>query len=98
MLPTPPSAVTPDFTHSYDRLGRFSPTSWFFTAFGELSHRETYQLITAEARQLVVDKMAEIYDLGQITVVHSTYVEEVEKPMATKVPSCITLPAPMQRC
>jgi hypothetical protein len=79
MPPTPPAAVNPDFTHSYDRLGRFSPTNWFFTAFGELSHRETYQLTTAEARQLVIDKLAETYDLAQITVVHSTYVEEATK-------------------
>lgn len=79
MTPTPLPAATPDLSHSFDRMGRFSPTSWFYATFGELSRREIYQLVTAEARQLILTNLAQLFDIEQITIVQSVYVEEVGK-------------------
>jgi hypothetical protein len=78
MLPTPSAAVSPDFSATFNQHG-FLPVNWFYTAFGELPRREIYQLITAEARQTVLNNLAETHDIDQITVVQSVYMEEIGK-------------------
>ncbi len=57
----------------------FQPTSWFYAVFGELPRREIYQLVTAESRQAVIDDLAATYDIEQITVTRSIFIEEMDK-------------------
>ncbi|GGF17603.1 hypothetical protein GCM10011383_31260 [Hymenobacter cavernae] len=47
--------------------------------FGVLPRREIYQLASSEARQAVLDALAETYNLDHATVVHSVYLEEAGK-------------------
>ncbi|RZK98687.1 MAG: hypothetical protein EOO62_26050 [Hymenobacter sp.] len=77
-IPIPHLAATPDLSASYNQHG-FQPTVWFYTMFGELPRREIYQLVTADARKTVLANLAETYDLDQITVVQSVFMEEVDK-------------------
>ncbi|QNE38128.1 AAA family ATPase [Hymenobacter sp. NBH84] len=71
--------ATPDLSPSFTQHG-FQPVNWFYLTFGELPSREIYQLASSEARQLVLTALGETYDLGQVTVVKSFYLEEVGKP------------------
>jgi hypothetical protein len=79
MMPTPPPAVTPDLSVSFNTQGMFQPTGWFYAKFGELPRREIYQLVTAEARQIVLDDLAQTHDIEQITVTQSVFMEERDK-------------------
>ncbi|MDJ0365699.1 AAA family ATPase [Hymenobacter sp. H14-R3] len=76
--PNPLPAASPDLSAAYNQHG-FQPTVWFYTMFGELPRREIYQLVTADARKTVLTTLAETYDLDQITVVQSVFIEEVDK-------------------
>jgi hypothetical protein len=79
MNPIRPAAATPDLAVSFNAHGTFQPTSWFYAMFGELPRREIYQLVTAEARKAVVDALAETYDIEQITITQSVFLEEADK-------------------
>lgn len=79
MTPTPPPAAGLDLSESFNSQGSFLPTSWFYATFGELPHREIYQLATAEARQTVLAVLAATYDLNQITVTRSVFLEAADK-------------------
>ncbi len=79
MMPTPPPAANPDLSESFSPQGAFQPTSWFYAMFGELPRREIYQLATAEARQTVLTTLAETYDIDQITVYQSVFIEDKDK-------------------
>ncbi|MBO0357726.1 AAA family ATPase [Hymenobacter sp. BT186] len=57
----------------------FQPINWFYTTFGVLPRREIYQLVSAEARQTVLDTLAVSHDLNAATVVHSVYLEQTGK-------------------
>ncbi|RZK92494.1 MAG: hypothetical protein EOO62_33075, partial [Hymenobacter sp.] len=74
----PPPAASPDFSASYNQHG-FQPVTWFYTKFGELPRREIYQLVTADARKTVLANLAEVYDIDQVTVVQSVFIEEADK-------------------
>lgn len=79
MTPTPLPAATPNLAASINSQGMFLPTNWFYAVFGELPRREIYQLVTAEARQAVVAALAETYDIDQITITQSVFIEEKDK-------------------
>ncbi|MVN78417.1 AAA family ATPase [Hymenobacter sp. HMF4947] len=79
MMPTPTPAATPDLSATFTAYGDFVPTKWFYATFGVLPLHETYQLATAEATKTVWQELAKLCDLDQATVVHSVFIEEVEK-------------------
>jgi len=79
MTPTPPPVVKPDLSKCFGSNGAFQPTTWFYALFGELPRREIYQLSTAESRKAVLQALAETYDIEQITVYQSVFIEEVGK-------------------
>jgi hypothetical protein len=79
MTPTPPPVVKPDLSKCFGSNGAFQPTSWFYALFGELPRREIYQLSTAESRKAVLQALAESYDIEQITIYQSVFIEEVGK-------------------
>ncbi|UOQ97479.1 AAA family ATPase [Hymenobacter sp. 5317J-9] len=74
----PRSSPAPDLSLSYTQHG-FQPVAWFYATFGELPRREIYQLASTEARQAVLNTLAETHDVDRATVVHSVYVEEAGK-------------------
>jgi hypothetical protein len=76
--PSPATAV-PDLSESFNPQGMFQPTGWFYALFSELPRREIYQLVNAEARQTVVSELAKTYDIEQITVAQSFFIEETDK-------------------
>jgi len=79
MTSIPPSAARPDLSGSFNSHGSFLPNSWFYASFGEIPLREIYQLVTAEARQTVLDALATTQDLEQITVIKQVFLEEADK-------------------
>jgi hypothetical protein len=79
MTPTPLPVVKPDLSESFGPNGAFQPTSWFYALFGAVPRREIYQLSTAESRKAVLESLAKVYDIEQITVYKSVFIEEVEK-------------------
>ena len=79
MAHTPPPAAAPDLSESFNAQGMFQPTSWFYAMYGEIPRREIYQLVTADARQKVVAALADSYDIEQITVAQSVFLEDAGK-------------------
>jgi len=53
---------------------------WFLEEFGELAHREAYQLETAEARLELVEALAAIRPLAESTVLRHEFFAEVGQP------------------
>ncbi len=74
-----PAVATPDLSQTFEKDGYFQPVSWFYSAFGVLPRRETYQLANTEARQTILTALAETYDLEQVTVAHAVYLEKKGK-------------------
>jgi hypothetical protein len=79
MTPTPLPVAKPDLSECFGPNGAFQPTSWFYALFGELPRREIYQLSTAESRKAILQSLAEAYDIEQITVYKSVFIEGVDK-------------------
>jgi hypothetical protein len=75
-----PLVPTPDLSPSFDKDAYFQPASWFYAAFGVLPRRESYQLASPEARQTVLDALADTHNLEQATVAHAVYLEKLGKP------------------
>jgi hypothetical protein len=79
MIPTSPAAASADLAVSFNSHGSFLPNNWFYSRFGEIPCREIYQLISADARQTVLDALAITQDLEQLTVIKQVFVEEADK-------------------
>ncbi len=79
MTPAPLTAVIPDLSAVFTPQGTFHPSSWFYAVFAEIPRREIYQLVTADARKKVLATLGETFDLEQITVTQSFFLEEAGK-------------------
>nr|GFB73285.1 hypothetical protein [Tanacetum cinerariifolium] len=60
--------------------GQFVPMKWFLEEFGELAHREAYQLETAETRPELIEALAAIRPLAESTVLRHEFFAEAGQP------------------
>ncbi|QKG53283.1 AAA family ATPase [Hymenobacter sp. BRD67] len=60
--------------------GQFVPMRWFLEEFGELAHREAYQLENAQARAELVEALATLRPLAESTLVRHERFAEVGRP------------------